>query len=129
MAAECLDPKHPLISNAIRLDGHCSDMKAAGRRWLVAGLYVASLAAVAALSAYLSRNLTGSGPIPDRSSFARRLPGVPDGDARRFNFFYATNRAMDDLHQRLLQPDNPIGRRLYPIRSEQGATFWLLWDY
>jgi esterase/lipase superfamily enzyme len=96
VAAECLDPKHPLISNAIRLDGHCSDMKAPGRRWLVAGLYVASLAAVAALSAYLSRNLTGSGPIPDRSSFARRLPGVPDGDARRFNFFYATNRAMDE---------------------------------
>ncbi len=59
------------------------------------GLYVGSLLGVAALSAYVSRNLTGSGPIPERSSFARRLPGTPDGDAWRFSFFYATNRATD----------------------------------
>lgn len=60
------------------------------------GLYVGSLLGVAALSAYVSRNLTGSGPIPERSSFARRLPGTPDGDAWRFRFFYATNRATDE---------------------------------
>jgi esterase/lipase superfamily enzyme len=59
------------------------------------GLYVALLLGVAALSAYVSRNLTGMGPIPERSSFARRLPGTPDGDAWRFSFFYATNRATD----------------------------------
>lgn len=70
-------------------------MKAPGRRWRVGAFYVLSLAAVAALSAYLSRNFTGAGPIPHRTSFARRLPGVPDGDARRFTFFYATSRATD----------------------------------
>jgi esterase/lipase superfamily enzyme len=70
-------------------------MRLLGRRWLLAGFYVASLAAVAALSAYLSRNLSGAGPIPDRTSFARRLQGTPDGDARRYTLFYATTRATD----------------------------------
>src|SRR5262249_28950944 len=41
-------------------------------------------------------NLTGSGPTPTRSAFAGRLPGTPDGDFRRFQFFYTTNRATDD---------------------------------
>lgn len=65
------------------------------RRLLLGGFYVASLAAVAAITAYLSRNFTGSGPVPVRAAFARRLPSVPDGDQRRFSFFYATNRATD----------------------------------
>jgi esterase/lipase superfamily enzyme len=66
------------------------------RRLLFAGLYVASLAVVAAIAAYLGRNLTGIGPIPTRSAFARRLPSSPDGDQRRYQFFYTTNRAADD---------------------------------
>jgi esterase/lipase superfamily enzyme len=70
-------------------------MRLPGRRWLLAGFYIASLAAVAALSAYLSRNLSGAGPIPDRTSFARRLPGTADGDARRYTVFYATTRSTD----------------------------------
>jgi esterase/lipase superfamily enzyme len=70
-------------------------MKVPGRRWLGIGFYIASLVGVSALSAYVSRNLSGSGPIPERSQFARRLPGSPDGDAWRFSFFYATNRATD----------------------------------
>src|SRR5262249_21612485 len=72
-----------------------SHMEVPGRRWLGIGFYAALLVGVAALSAYLSRNLSGRGPIPERSQFARRLPGTPDGDAWRFSFFYATNRATD----------------------------------
>jgi esterase/lipase superfamily enzyme len=72
------------------------EMKKVTRRLLFAGLYVASLAIVAAIAAYLGRNLTGIGPIPTRSAFARRLPSSADGDQRRFQFFYATNRATDD---------------------------------
>jgi esterase/lipase superfamily enzyme len=71
-------------------------MNASDRRWLVRGCYVASLVGVAALSAYVSRNLTGMGPFPERASFARRLPGTPDGDAWRFGFFYATTRSTDE---------------------------------
>src|SRR5215831_18051305 len=71
-------------------------MKIMYRRLLFAGLYVASLAVVGAIGAYLGRNLTGIGPIPTRSAFAGRLPSTPDGDQRRYQFFYATNRATDD---------------------------------
>jgi hypothetical protein len=63
---------------------------------LIAFLYVASLAVVAAIAAYLGRNLTGTGPIPTRLAFAGRLPSCPDGDQRRYQFFYAINRATDD---------------------------------
>jgi esterase/lipase superfamily enzyme len=66
------------------------------RRLLLGSFYVASLAAVAVVAWYLGRNLTGIGPVPTRSAFAGRLPGTPDGDMRRFQFFYATNRATDD---------------------------------
>ena len=66
------------------------------RRLLLAGFYVASLAAVAVVAWYIGRNLTGIGPVPTRSAFAGRLPGTPDGAMRRFQFFYATNRATDD---------------------------------
>jgi esterase/lipase superfamily enzyme len=71
-------------------------MKVWYRRLLVAGFYVASLAAVAVIAGYVGRNFTGIGPIPKRSAFAGRLPSEPDGDRRRFRFFYATNRAADD---------------------------------
>jgi esterase/lipase superfamily enzyme len=71
-------------------------MKTVYRRLLLAGFYVASLAVVAVIAGYIGRNLTGAGPIPTRSAFAGRLPSTPDGDWRRFQFFYATNRAADD---------------------------------
>jgi len=71
-------------------------MKKWYRRLLLGGFYVASLVGVAVVAAYLGRNFTGIGPIPTRSAFAGRLPSTPDGDWRRFQFFYATNRATDD---------------------------------
>ena len=49
------------------------------------------------LPAFIGRNFTGTGPVPTRTAFAGRLPSTPDGDRRRFQFFYATNRdAADD---------------------------------
>jgi esterase/lipase superfamily enzyme len=71
-------------------------MKTVYRRLLLAGFYVASLAVVAVVAGYIGRNFTGTGPIPTRSAFAGRLPSSPDGDRRRFQFYYATNRAADD---------------------------------
>ena len=41
---------------------------------------------------YLLNQFTGLGPIPSRSAFAGRLPSTPEGNGRRFAFFYATNR-------------------------------------
>ena len=68
-------------------------MKRWRRRILLATFYIGSLAGVAVLTAYYTRNFTGRGPTPGRAGFARRLPGVDDGDYRRYPFFFATNRA------------------------------------
>lgn len=66
------------------------------RRLLLVLFYLGSLAVVAVVAAYVGRNFTGSGPVPTRSAFAGRLPGTPDGDFRRFQLFYATNRDAAD---------------------------------
>jgi esterase/lipase superfamily enzyme len=71
-------------------------MKTGYRRLLLGGFYLASLIGVAVVAVYYGRNFTGTGPIPTRAAFAGRLPSTPDGDWRRFQFFYATNRAADD---------------------------------
>jgi esterase/lipase superfamily enzyme len=71
-------------------------MKPGYRRALRIGLYLALLVVVAVVVAYYGRNFTGMGPAPTRSAFAGRLPGTPDGDMRRFRFFYATNRDTKD---------------------------------
>jgi esterase/lipase superfamily enzyme len=71
-------------------------MKPVYRRVLFAGFYLACLAGVAVVAVYYGRNFTGTGPVPTRSAFAGRLPGTEDGDWRRFQFFYTTNRAADD---------------------------------
>lgn len=55
-----------------------------------------SLILIAIVAVYISRNFIGIGPVPTRSAFAGRLPGTPEGDRRRFQFFYATNRANSD---------------------------------
>lgn len=41
---------------------------------------------------YIGSNFVGIGPVPTRSAFSGRLPFVQEGDLRRFQFFYATNR-------------------------------------
>lgn len=58
------------------------------------GIFIITFLALLALAgSYLARNFTGLGPMPARSAFAGRLPGIPEGDFRRFQFFYSTNRA------------------------------------
>lgn len=71
-------------------------MKMVYRRLLVAGFYVASLVAVAIVSVFIGRNFTGSGPVPSRIAFAGRLPSTLDGDRRRCQFYYVTNRDAND---------------------------------
>src|SRR5262249_1207105 len=44
-------------------------------------------------------------------------------------FFTDSPEFFDDLYRHLLQPDNPVDRRLYPVRTESGSTFWILWNY
>jgi len=48
--------------------------------------------ALAIVVIYIVPNFTGIGPVPVRSAFAGRLSGVSEGDQRRFQFFYTTNR-------------------------------------
>jgi esterase/lipase superfamily enzyme len=45
---------------------------------------------------YIGQNFIGLGPVPVRSTFAGRLPSTVEGDQRRFQFFYATNRVDND---------------------------------
>src|SRR5262249_18002948 len=71
-------------------------MKIRYRRLLVVGCYVALLAVVALIAGYVGRNFTGAGPIPTRAAFTGRFPSTPEGNWRRCQFFYATNRAVDD---------------------------------
>lgn len=66
-------------------------------RWLFwAFLFFILLASVAVAAIYVGRNFVGIGPLPTRSAFAGRLPSTPEGDRRRFQFFYATNRENSD---------------------------------
>ncbi len=62
-------------------------------RWI--SIVVGLILLVSALK-FVLRNFTGMGPVPSRSAFVGRLPGSPDGDRRRFRFFYATNRVNND---------------------------------
>jgi esterase/lipase superfamily enzyme len=54
------------------------------------------LALLTTIAAYVGRNFIGIGPVPVRSAFAGRLPSTLDGDQRRFQFFYSTNRENSD---------------------------------
>jgi esterase/lipase superfamily enzyme len=66
------------------------------RRLLWGIFFLISLILIALVVGDVSRNLIGIGPVPVRSAFAGRLPSTPDGHQRRFQFFYATNRANHD---------------------------------
>lgn len=71
-------------------------MKVNYRRLGWGTFFLISLALTALAAGYIGRNFTGIGPVPVRSAFNGRLPSTPDGDRRRFQFFYATNRANND---------------------------------
>lgn len=71
-------------------------MKAPYRRILRWASLLAGLAVLASAAGFMLRHFTGKGPVPTRSAFVGRLPSSPDGDRRRFRFFYATNRVNDE---------------------------------
>jgi esterase/lipase superfamily enzyme len=63
------------------------------RRWILWSLFILIPLALLVLAAgYVIRNFVGIGPVPTRSAFAGRLLGTPEGDRRRFQFFFCTNR-------------------------------------
>lgn len=66
------------------------------RRLFWSAFLIILLAFIGIVGSYIFRNLIGIGPVPTRSAFAGRLPGVQEGDLRRFQFFYSTNRANND---------------------------------
>lgn len=85
-------------------------MKVQYRRFWWAFCYILSLVLVASVAGYLGRNLTGLGPIPVRSAFAGRLPSIQEGDKRRFQFFYATNR--ENSEETFNERGNQLGNSL-----------------
>lgn len=79
--------------NKNALDAKSGEIRMKIRRWLFWGvLAFILLTLVAMAAAYVGRNFIGIGPVPTRSAFQGRLPGTPEGDRNRFQFFYATNR-------------------------------------
>lgn len=88
-------------------------------RLLLAVFYVASLIVVAVVAGYVGRNFTGMGPVPTRSAFAGRLPSTPDGDRRRIQCFYATNRDPKDedtFHGQGSKLGNEISAGTFDVR-------------
>lgn len=62
------------------------------RRLMWSLFFAAAIILLTMAVSFFVRNFTGFGPVPTRSAFAGRLPGIQEGDRRRFQFFYATNR-------------------------------------
>lgn len=46
----------------------------------------------------------------------------------RHNFLTDDPKFLDDLYVRLLRPEELTSRRLYPVRTDAGVVFWILWD-
>jgi esterase/lipase superfamily enzyme len=46
----------------------------------------------------------------------------------RHNFLTDDSEFLDELYLRLLRPEDPTSRRLYPVRTEAGVILWILWD-
>lgn len=67
-------------------------MKISFRRIFWIALFLTLLILVAIATRYVFRNFIGIGPVPTRSAFEGRLPGTPEGDYRRYKFYYTTNR-------------------------------------
>jgi hypothetical protein len=46
----------------------------------------------------------------------------------RHNFLTDDSEFLDELYLRLLRAEDPASRRLYPVRTQAGVVFWILWD-
>lgn len=76
--------------------------------WL--GFTVLLLVIIGFAARFITQQFLGPGPIPERSAFAGRLPGVWEGDQRRFQFFYATNR--ENSQETFEERGNLIGDKM-----------------
>lgn len=85
-------------------------MKVNYRRMSRLALLAALLIVVALLASYVAHNFFGKGPIPTRSAFWGRLPGVQEGNMRRFQFFYATNRR--DVPETFQEQGHELGQKI-----------------
>ena len=82
----------------------------------------AVVAALAALAAWqLARQWEPGYSTPTRADFPRRL-------AAHHHFLTDDPEFLDELYLRLLSPDEPINRRLYPLGTDGGVVSWILWD-
>lgn len=86
-------------------------MRSSRRRLVTGSLYLAGLVIAGMVGAFLGGNFIGLGPMPERVSFARRLPMVPGAD-RHFEFFFATNRDMDPGNDAFEGPGRAISDRI-----------------
>jgi len=86
-------------------------MRSTRRRLMTGALYLAILIAVAIAGVFFGRNFTGLGPMPERASFARRLPAIPGTD-RHFEFFFATNRDTDPANNAFGGHGRAIGQSI-----------------
>lgn len=68
---------------------------------------IASIIFMGIAGYYIMRHFTGLGNVPTRSAFAGRLPSIPEGNRRRFQFFYTTNRA--NVHETFEEQGNVLG--------------------
>lgn len=62
------------------------------RKIIWIGLAVVLVLIIVFAGRFVAHEFLGLGTVPERSAFAGRLPSVWDGNMRRFQFFYATNR-------------------------------------
>jgi esterase/lipase superfamily enzyme len=74
------------------------------------GIIVLLLVLIGLAGRFLAHQFLGMGPIPERSAFAGRLPSVWDGNQRRFQFFYATNR--EDSKETFEERGNLLGGKI-----------------
>lgn len=68
---------------------------------------IASIIFIGIAGYYIMRHFTGLGNVPTRSAFAGRLPSIPEGNRRRLQFFYTTNRA--NIHETFEEQGNVLG--------------------
>lgn len=71
-------------------------MKPSVKRLIWVTLLIIFLALLVMAIRFFMLNFTGLGPVPTRSAFAGRLPGTLEGDFRRFQFFFSTNRVNNE---------------------------------
>jgi hypothetical protein len=57
------------------------------------------------------------------------VDAIPVNRTRNLHHFFTDSpEFFDDVYRHLLQPDNSVSRRLHTVRSNEGRTYWILWN-